>query len=103
MLHGSQVAGEMHARANPSNVHGIWPPRRHWGKMAHPADMKVPMRVLVAEDDPALSHGLERFLRDIGFAVDRVGDGRRAAEALLAQDYDLALLDLGLPGMDGLD
>ncbi len=61
------------------------------------------MRVLVAEDDPALSHGLERFLRDIGFAVDRVADGRRAAEALLAQDYDLALLDLGLPGMDGLD
>ena len=65
--------------------------------------MKDLMRVLVAEDDPALAHGLERFLRDIGFVVDRVGDGRRAVEALLAQDYDLALLDLGLPGMDGLD
>ena len=61
------------------------------------------MRILVVEDDPALGHGLERFLCDNGFAVDRVADGNGAVGALLAQDYDLALLDLGLPGLDGLD
>lgn len=61
------------------------------------------MRVLVVEDDLALGHGLERFLRDIGFLVDRVSDGPQAESALLTQDYDLALLDLGLPGLDGLD
>ena len=61
------------------------------------------MRVLVIEDDPALGHGLERFLRDAGFSVDRVSDGVRAVEALLTQNYDLALLDLGLPRLGGLE
>lgn len=60
------------------------------------------LRVLVIEDDPALGHGLERFLRDAGFSVDRVSDGVQAVEALLAQNYDLALLDLGLPRLGGL-
>ena len=60
------------------------------------------MRVLVIEDDPALGHGLERFLRDAGFSVDRVSDGVQAVEALMVQNYDLALLDLGLPRMGGL-
>lgn len=58
--------------------------------------------MLVIEDDPALGHGLERFLRDAGFSVDRVGDGVQAVEALMAQNYDLALLDLGLPRLGGL-
>jgi len=59
--------------------------------------------VLVIEDDPALGHGLERFLRDAGFSVDRVSDGVQAVEALMAENYDLALLDLGLPRMGGLE
>jgi DNA-binding response OmpR family regulator len=63
---------------------------------------EILLRVLVIEDDPALGHGLERFLRDAGFSVDRVSDGVQAVEALLAQNYDLALLDLGLPRMGGL-
>ena len=49
------------------------------------------LRVLVIEDDPALGHGLERFLRDAGFSVDRVSDGVQAVEALMAQNYDLLL------------
>jgi two-component system OmpR family response regulator len=63
---------------------------------------EIRLRVLVIEDDPALGHGLERFLRDAGFSVDRVSDGVQAVEALLTQNYDLALLDLGLPRLGGL-
>jgi DNA-binding response OmpR family regulator len=60
------------------------------------------MRVLLAEDDPMIAKGLERALRQDGYAVDAVADGRSAAEALRTSVFDLVLLDLGLPGRDGL-
>jgi DNA-binding response OmpR family regulator len=60
------------------------------------------MKILIAEDDSMLGSGLERGLRMAGFAVDWVRDGLQAQSALHAQEYDLLLLDIGLPGKDGL-
>lgn len=61
------------------------------------------MRVLVVEDNAALADGVSRTLSRSGFAVDSVGDGHDADELLRLQHYDLVLLDLSLPGLDGLE
>lgn len=61
------------------------------------------MRILLAEDDFILGDGLRTGLRQQGFLVDWVRDGLIAARELMAQDYAAAVLDLGLPHMDGLD
>ncbi len=61
------------------------------------------MRVLVAEDDQTLADGLSRSLRAAGYAVDQVGSGQQADTALTAQEYDLVILDLGLPHLPGLE
>jgi DNA-binding response OmpR family regulator len=55
------------------------------------------MRVLLAEDDTILADGLCRSLRQAGYAVDWVSSGNQADAALIAQPYDLLILDLGLP------
>ncbi len=60
------------------------------------------MRILLAEDDPMLGAGVERGLRHAGFRVDWVRNGASAETALHGHDYDLLLLDLGLPQLDGL-
>jgi len=60
------------------------------------------MRLLIVEDDPALGDGLARGLGALGFAVDWVRDGERADAALAGGGIDLVVLDLGLPGKDGL-
>ncbi len=59
------------------------------------------MRILVAEDDPLLADGLIRALRAAGYATDSVSDGNAADSALLTQQFDLLILDIGLPGLDG--
>jgi two-component system OmpR family response regulator/two-component system response regulator QseB len=61
------------------------------------------MRILLAEDDVLLGDGLQAGLRQMGFAVDWVRDGLAAERELRAQPYAAAVLDLGLPLMDGLD
>ena len=61
------------------------------------------MRILLAEDDPVIADGICRALRRGGCAVDHVADGMEADAALAGQGYDLLILDLGLPGMDGLE
>jgi two-component system response regulator QseB len=61
------------------------------------------MRILLVEDDRMIARGLDRALRQDGYAVDIVGDGRSATEALRTSAFDLVLLDLGLPGRDGLE
>ena len=61
------------------------------------------MRVLLAEDDPLLGDGLRAGLRQLGFQVDWVRDGRAAERELRAQPYAAAVLDLGLPLMDGME
>jgi len=60
------------------------------------------MRVLVAEDEAALSRQLSTALTDAGYAVDCARDGERAEFLGQTERYDAAILDLGLPKMDGL-
>jgi two-component system OmpR family response regulator len=61
------------------------------------------MRILIAEDDPVLADGLTRSLHQSDYAVDCVGTGDQADHVLLAQNYDLVILDLGLPKLDGFE
>jgi two-component system response regulator QseB len=60
------------------------------------------MRVLLAEDDAMIGAAVQDRLRGQGLAVDWVRDGRAAETALTGDVYDLLLLDLGLPGREGL-
>jgi DNA-binding response OmpR family regulator len=60
------------------------------------------MRVLVVEDDPMIGESLDECLRKEQYAVDLVRDGRAAELALADHDYDIVLLDLGLPNKQGL-
>lgn len=60
------------------------------------------MRVLLVEDDQLLGDGIRVGLGQDGYAVDWVQDGRAAEHALRSEPYELAILDLGLPDMHGL-
>lgn len=60
------------------------------------------MRVLLVEDDPMIGRAVQAALKDAGYAADWVKTGPAALAALAANAYDLALLDLGLPGADGM-
>jgi two-component system OmpR family response regulator len=60
------------------------------------------VRVLVAEDEPALSDHLVAVLTGAGYVVDAVRDGARAEFLGSTEQYDAVVLDLGLPGLDGL-
>ncbi|MBY0235328.1 MAG: response regulator, partial [Burkholderiaceae bacterium] len=55
------------------------------------------MRILIAEDDQVLADALLRSLRASGYAVDQVGTGTEADAALASHEFDLVILDLGLP------
>ncbi|PXW49602.1 transcriptional regulator [Klebsiella oxytoca] len=61
------------------------------------------MRLLLAEDNRELAHWLEKALVQSGFAVDCVLDGRAADHLLQSEKYALAVLDIGMPGFDGLE
>jgi len=61
------------------------------------------MRLLLVEDDPMIGESLEEGLRGERYAVDWARDGRSAELALDGGSYDLVLLDLGLPGKQGLE
>lgn len=60
------------------------------------------MRLLLVEDDAALAERLELTLGRAGYAVDRAADGQDAAHLGETEPYQLIVLDLGLPGLDGL-
>lgn len=60
------------------------------------------MRVMLVEDDAMIGEAIQGALKDASYAVDWVQDGLIAIDTLSRQHYDLALLDLGLPGSDGL-
>ena len=60
------------------------------------------MRFLVVEDEKRIADFLQRGLESAGYAVDIAGDGRTAIELVHATDYDLIILDMMLPDMDGL-
>jgi two-component system alkaline phosphatase synthesis response regulator PhoP len=59
-------------------------------------------RALVVEDDPDIVELIDHYLQGEGFRVEALGDGREALERLHADGYTLVILDLQLPGMDGL-
>jgi two-component system OmpR family response regulator/two-component system response regulator QseB len=61
------------------------------------------VRLLLVEDDPMIGESIVEGLRGENYAVDWVRDGRDAELALKTVDYDLMLLDLGLPGKQGMD
>ncbi|AEI77622.1 Transcriptional regulatory protein tctD [compost metagenome] len=61
------------------------------------------MRILLAEDNVMLANSLSQALGQAGFTVDCMHDGRSADNLLSTQDYALLILDLGLPGLDGLE
>ncbi|MBE0616204.1 MAG: response regulator transcription factor [Burkholderiales bacterium] len=61
------------------------------------------MRILVAEDDASLADGLRHSLRHAGHAVDLVMTGAEADSAVASNEFDLLILDLGLPKMSGLE
>ena len=60
------------------------------------------MRLLIVEDDPQLGDALAAGLRQVGHAVDWFRDGAQADAALAGAPYDALVLDLGLPGTDGM-
>jgi signal transduction histidine kinase/DNA-binding NarL/FixJ family response regulator len=62
-----------------------------------------PLRVLVAEDDPVNQEVAVGLLRRSGHLVDAVGDGRAAVDAVRAGTYDVVLMDLHMPGVDGIE
>lgn len=64
--------------------------------------MSPTARILVVEDNATLAMGLEANLRFEGYAVEVVGDGAVAADRFPGERYDLVVLDLMLPGLDGL-
>jgi DNA-binding response OmpR family regulator len=59
------------------------------------------MRLLLIEDDPLLGEGLQQALRRAGYTVDWLSDGEHALAALSDGGFEIAVLDLGLPRLDG--
>jgi len=60
------------------------------------------VRILVVEDEPSIREQLSAALASAGYAVDGAGDGARADLLAQTEGYDAVVLDLGLPGLDGL-
>ena len=61
------------------------------------------MRLLLVEDDVMVASGVKLGLSDAGYAVDWVGSAERALEVLASESFDLAVIDIGLPGLSGLE
>ena len=61
------------------------------------------MRLLIVEDEKQICDMLAKSLYDAGYEVDTCYDGEEALECILSEEYDLIVLDLNLPGMDGME
>lgn len=61
------------------------------------------MRILLVEDDPGLADSLSQGLRQMGFSVDLTRDGGEADAILSVRKFDAVVLDLGLPGLSGME
>ena len=61
------------------------------------------MRLLLVEDDKLLGDGIQAGLIQTGYAVDWMETGESAEAALQTEDYELMILDIGLPGRSGLE
>ncbi|MBA4312781.1 MAG: two-component system response regulator [Chlorobiaceae bacterium] len=65
--------------------------------------MEAKPKILFVDDDSSLKRILEKILQDEGYNVDVASDGNTAKEKLLLHDYDVAILDNNLPGMNAID
>ena len=65
--------------------------------------MKSPRSILVVDDEPDTCANLSDILTDMGYQVDVACEGVKALELVREKPYDIALLDLKMPGMDGLE
>lgn len=63
----------------------------------------MPERILLVEDDDEIAGLVQLHLGDQGYAVERLANGARGLETALGEDYELVILDLMLPGLDGLE
>ena len=61
------------------------------------------MRLLIVEDEKQICDAIAKSLYDAGYEVDTCYDGEEALECILTENYDLVVLDLNLPGMDGME
>src|SRR3954451_6303321 len=87
------------ARARPRPRRGVVPPFAHSPAGYRPAGV---MRILVIEDEPRILGFLRSGLEAEGFAVDGASDGATGLSLALAEAYELIVLDLQLPRLDGL-
>jgi CheY-like chemotaxis protein len=83
---------------------------RLWGHSAHytfqmasPQPMKTKRHILVVDDDRTLRHALVTLLESAGFQVTPAADGAAAVTQIHKRDFDLVILDLGLPRVSGID
>jgi len=90
-------------------VDGVMKRQDHWASDANAQRMKREIsmthskaRILIVEDDTAILKGLCDVLVFNGYAVDGIDDGLKGCETALSGQYDLIILDVMLPGMDGL-
>ncbi len=60
------------------------------------------MRILLVEDDEMVADAVVRGLALVGFTVDRVASSESARAAIHTEHFDLSIVDIGLPGADGL-
>jgi len=72
-------------------------------EVQEPGDGALGLRVLVAEDDRVNLFTATRFLERLGCLATGVGDGRAAVRALRAGDFDCVLMDVQMPGLDGIE
>jgi signal transduction histidine kinase/CheY-like chemotaxis protein len=70
---------------------------------ANARDNQGPLRILVAEDNPMNQRATTLILGRLGHRVDVVPDGQQAVDAILAAEYDLVLMDLHMPHLDGME
>jgi DNA-binding response OmpR family regulator len=61
------------------------------------------MRILIVEDEDKLRHNLSLYLRHQKYSIDEASDGEEGLELALVEDYDLIILDLGLPKLSGIE
>ncbi len=86
------------AAAEPTTT--TWP---RAAESQHLRALRPVQRLLVAEDNPVNAKVLTTWLKKRGYHVDLVGDGAAAVAAVTQGDYDLVLMDVQMPGMDGLE
>ena len=88
------------AEAVPGGRAGLQEP--HQGAAIEGLSRQKPLRILVAEDNPSNQRVLKLMLKKMGYRPDAVADGKEVLQALERQPYDIVLMDIKMPEMDGI-